>query len=223
MSNGNEAWFRAPASWDASGQDAQSITEAEQSLLAAESAATAMTAAGDAVTWESRRHELEEAVAVSARSLEHALRSAGLNELAALEFRLASLVRTLENARPPMSFGEVALEAEIIAALVARPVGTAADGHARKEAEVDALLQRLSVADSRKLVTRIEKRIASDALVLGFYALSSERRTRLLGTLRGAAKREAMATEPARRAALAARSAVVFPAQPPAMSAKDKP
>lgn len=214
MSNGrNEAWFRAPASWDASGHDAQSISEVERALLAAESTAGAMAAAGDAVTWEARRHELEEAVSLAARCLETALRSSGLNELSAQELRLADLVRALENARPPTSFGEVALEAEIIAALVARPVGTASDGYARKEAEVDALLRELSVADSRRLVSRIEKRNPSDALVLGFYALSSERRTRLLATLRGAAKREAMAGEPARRAALAARASVVFPAQ----------
>jgi hypothetical protein len=67
------------------------------------------------------------------------------------------------------------------------------DGHARKEAAIDALLRRLSVIDSRALIARIERRAASDAFVAGFSTLARDRRSRLLATLRGAAWRASQA------------------------------
>jgi hypothetical protein len=214
-----------PQSWEIeespSGRNARAAADAEHALTVAEGVLDAVRAANDPASWEARRRELEQAVAISARTLESALRGAGPHELGALEFRLADVVRTMEALRPPASFGPVALEAEIIAALAVKPAGAALTGHARKEAVLDALLRRLGVADSRALVARIEKRIAGDALVDGFQALAVERRVRLLATLRGAARREAQAGEAARRAALAAAKVTGVPAEP--VAAKDEP
>ncbi|HEU4728110.1 MAG TPA: hypothetical protein VFT22_09485 [Kofleriaceae bacterium] len=200
-----------PGSWDAGGSfggTAGAVEDAERALLAAEAALDAFRVATNPVTWEARRHDLEQGIAVTARALDAALRGVGPHDLAAIEFRLAELVRALVSARPPE---RIALEAELIAALAARPAGSDLEGHARKEAAIDALLRRLGVADSRTLLARIERRAAGDALVAWFHALAEGRRERLLGTLRGAPRREARASEAARRSALAAgEAAAVF-------------
>lgn len=202
--------------WDREPKDLQGADEAEQALVAAEAVLAAMSAAADPASWEGRRRELEEAVAISGRTLEAALRNAGMHDLAALEFRLAALARALEVARPPAGIGELALEAELLAAIQRRPEGTAHDGHARKEQEVDALLRRLGVADSRALIARITRRSPHDALAGAFHTLAPDRRERLVATLQGAARREVQAGEAARRAALAAgKSAAVFAAPRP--------
>jgi hypothetical protein len=192
-------------------EDLEGAAEAEQALVVAEARLAAMSAAGDAASWESLRRELEQAVAISGRTLEAALRHAGMHDLAALEFRLAAVVRALEAARPPVSVGEVALEAELVAAILRKPEGTAHDGHARKEQAIDALLRRLGIADSRALVARIAQRSPGDVLASAFHTLTTDRRERLVATLQGAARREVQAGEAARRAALAAgKSAAVF-------------
>lgn len=209
-------WPRPLAPWDAEPrQDVQAIAEAERALIAAEAALEAVHQTTDPTVWEARRGELEQAIAVSAQTLEVALRGVGTHDLAALEFRLAAVVRALDAARPPDSYAAVVLEAEILAALQARPTGPALEGHARKELAINALFRRLGLTDSRILATRIEKRPCGDALVAAFYALGSERRERLVATLRDATRREVRASESSRRAAIAARSASVFAAWPP--------
>jgi hypothetical protein len=223
MSNGSKVelpWVAVvgptrPGSWDVDERGFCGTTcvveEAERALIAAEAAHEAFRASTDPVTWEARRHDLEQSVAVSARTLEAALRGVGPHDLGALEFRLAELVRALETARSPE---RVAFEAAIIAALAARPIGVALESEARKEAAVDVLLRRLSVADSRALVARIENQVVGDALVAWFYALANGRRERLLGTLRDAPRREVRASEAARRAARAACEAAAMFAGP---------
>jgi hypothetical protein len=196
-------------------EDAQAIAAAERALIAAEAALEAVHDTSDPAAWEARRGELEQAVAVSAQTVEAALRGAGTQDLAALELRLAALVRALAAARPPERFAAVVLEAEIVAALQVRPAGPALEGHARKELAINALFRRLGLTDSRVLATRIDKRPRGDALVAAFYALGSERRERLVATLRDATRREVRASESSRRAALADRSASVLAAWPP--------
>jgi hypothetical protein len=191
------------ASEHGAGDAARALTAAEAVLVRVRAASAPEDPEALGV-WEAGRRELEQAIAISGRALEAALRSARAGELGELELRLAALVRGLAALRSPASFGVVALEAEITAALAAPRVGGAHDGNAHKEAAVDALLHRLSVADSRALVARLERRAAGDALVAGWEALTAERRERLLQTLRGAARREVQAGEAARRAAGAA-------------------
>jgi len=219
MSNGSRnppPWPRPRAPWDAEPRgDADAIAEAERALIAAEAALEAVHQTTEPGTWEARRGELEQAVTTSAQTLEAALRGVGTHDLAALELRLAALVRALDAARPPDSYAAVVLEAEIVAALQARPAGPALEGHARKELAINALFRRLGLTDSRILATRIEKRPRGDALVAAFYALGSERRERLGATLRDATRREVRAGEPVRRAALADRRASVLAAWPP--------
>jgi len=206
-------WPATMPSRDGSRGSRQLVEDAERELVAAETAYAAVTAAGEPEGWEARRRDLEQAIAVAARTLDAALRAGGPQDLGALELRLAALVGGFAELRPPASYGPVAFESELCQVLAAPLVGGAHDGYARKEAALDELLRLLSVADSRALVARIEKPHPEDALATGFRGLATERRARLLATLRGAARREAQAGEAARRAVLAAARAGGAPAK----------
>lgn len=116
------------------------------------------------------------------------------------------------------SRGAIALETELMTALVDTPAGASYDGQARKELAIDTLFRRLGIAESRALAARLESPQPTDALAQAFAALSAQRRGRLLATLRNARRREIAASDAARRAARVASTArpTVFVLRPPA-------
>jgi len=160
--------------------------------------------AQDPRVWEAKHVRLQEEITTSTAALEKAQElQVDSDTLTALQTRLTKLRRAAAEAKPPER-SELALEPEICAALVAKPQGSAHEGHHRKEMTLQALFQQLDVADSRALLWRIKQCLPEDKLVAAFHELAPARQAHLLETLADAGRREAVAAEPARRAALPA-------------------
>jgi hypothetical protein len=99
-----------------------------------------------------------------------------------------------DDAPLPSQWCEVALEAEIAAALVATPlpgerISTAFE---RKEHELAAIFLRLSVADARSLYRRLTIPAATDPIAIKFGQMVIDRRQRLTTFLADARRREAL-------------------------------
>lgn len=94
----------------------------------------------------------------------------------------------------PITWRQVALEAEILAALATAPEAheTVALAFARKERELVALFGRLTVLDAMELHRRLSLDLHDDPIALGFRRLVVDRRVRLLSYLAGARRREAI-------------------------------
>jgi hypothetical protein len=87
------------------------------------------------------------------------------------------------------------LDAQLIAILDTplAPGETAMAGFARKEAELIAVLAKLGAIEARALHTRLARPAANDALAGKLARLTIERRSRVLGFLADARRREAIA------------------------------
>jgi hypothetical protein len=88
----------------------------------------------------------------------------------------------------------VALEAQILACLESRPEPreTVDLAFRRKERDLMALFDQLSVTDARELNRRLSRQWAGDSVAAAFSRLISERRSRLLAFLADARRREAL-------------------------------
>jgi len=88
---------------------------------------------------------------------------------------------------------EVALEMEILAVLDAPPEAheQIAFAFQRKERELRALFDRLTVKDSRELVRRLTLRMTGDRIAERMERLNADRRYRLIAFLGDARRREA--------------------------------
>jgi len=143
-------------------------------------------------------------IATSATAFENAKElQADAGTLAALNQQIIALGQAAAEAKAPQG-SALALESEICAALAAASEGSARDGHHRMQATLEALFQRLDVAESRALLRRIAEGLPEDKLVAAFHKLDQPRRDKLEATLRDARRRQAVPAEPARRAALEA-------------------
>jgi len=168
----------------------------------------------DPRVWQAKHKGLQEEISKSTEALENAKHlHVDADTLTALQSRITTLGDAAAEVKPPER-SELALESEIYAVLTAKPQGSAYEGHHRKELMLDALFQQFDVADSRALLGRIKQCLPEDNLAAAFHGLDPARQTKLLKTLADAGRREAVAAEPARRAALqaereAARSGVL--------------
>ncbi|MEO9157022.1 MAG: hypothetical protein ABI591_15525 [Kofleriaceae bacterium] len=120
-------------------------------------------------------------------------------QLDAMEQRLARLRKVSAETPIPSGFTRLANEDELLAVVTAKPVGSAQAGFPRKEAEVRSVLERLSAAESRALVARINKPVPDDLLAAAINNpgnLSPQRRQRVLDFLQGARAREARRPQP---------------------------
>jgi hypothetical protein len=179
----------------------EAIAETQRRLNFAAHQLEGVQRARDVEAWEASHTRLEQEIATSAEALENArLLQVDDDTLAAWQTRMTTLRRAAAAARPPEQ-PALALESEICAALTAPPEGSAEAGHLRKERAIQALFQQLDVADSRALQRRIHQRLLEDRLVAAFHELAPSRQAKLLETLEDAGRREAVAAEPARRAA----------------------
>jgi hypothetical protein len=93
-----------------------------------------------------------------------------------------------------LTWNAVELEAEILAVLDRAP--TAGEqlefAFRRKEAELLAVFDRLTVRDARELHRRLELLLPGDPIASRFVRLIGPRRVRLLAFLEGARRREAL-------------------------------
>jgi hypothetical protein len=180
-------------------QDA--IAEVQRQLMFADHQLEGVQRAHDVRAWDANHTRLQAQIATSIEALEKAQRlEVDAGTLTAWQTRLATLREAAAAAKPPER-AALALEAEICAALAAKPPGSAEAGHDRKEVTIKALFQQLDVADSRTLLARIHHCRPEDLLVAAFHEIDPSRQANLLQTLKGAGRREAVAAEPARRAA----------------------
>lgn len=188
-------------------QDA--IAETQRRLNFAYHQLEAVQRAHDLRGWETNYTRLQDEIASSTTALEKANElQVDAGTLTALQTRIITLSQAATAAKPPKQ-PELPLESEIYVALTAKPEGSAETGHQRKEMAIHAVFQQLDVANSRALLRRINQGLPDDRLAAAFHELTPSRQARLLQTLADASKREAMAAEPAGRAARAASREVV--------------
>ncbi|MEO7734084.1 MAG: hypothetical protein ABIY55_24180, partial [Kofleriaceae bacterium] len=158
-------------------------------------------AANDRDAWQTARDKLGSAVRSATKAIEKARgvckdAAPASAQLAQLEDRLHTLrAETAAVGEPPRGYNEVALEADLLAAIRRHPEGDARGGFQRKEDEIRALMVRLSSDQSRNLATRIKKQRPGDTLAAAFVTasnLGADRQERLLQVLGGAPRREAL-------------------------------
>jgi hypothetical protein len=179
----------------------EAIAEIQRQLNSAAHQLEGVQRARDLQAWEASYTRLQVEIASSIEALEQAKQlQVDAATLTALQTQMTTLHQAAAAAKPPKR-PELALESEISAALTAPHEGSAEAGHHRKERTIQALFQRLDVADSRALRRRIHQRLPEDRLVTAFHELVPSRQTKLQETLEDAGRREAVAAEPARRAA----------------------
>lgn len=93
-----------------------------------------------------------------------------------------------------MAYATVELEAQILETLAAPtdPDERREVAFRRKERALEAIFERLSVADSRELHRRLTLMLPEDPIAAQFGRLIAERRARLLAFLADARRREAL-------------------------------
>ncbi len=183
----------------------QAVTLAARDVEAAELARVDVVhahAANDRDAWQTTRDKLGSAVRAATKSIENAravckgAAPASVAQVAQLDGQLQLLrAESTTIAEPPRGYDDVALEAELLAAVRRHPEGDARGGFQRKEDEIRALMVRLSPDESRNLATRIKKQRPGDALAAAFATpsnLGTDRQERLLRVLGGAPRRESL-------------------------------
>lgn len=88
----------------------------------------------------------------------------------------------------------VALESQILERLESRPESheTVELAFRRKERDLVALFEQLTLPDARELSRRLSRQLAGDQVAVAFSRLIGERRARLLAFLANAPRREAL-------------------------------
>ena len=175
----------------------RTVSELEIALIGVQRA----TEANDLPTWTTKRHALDAELAEANRAIERAASGAEVepHRIAELRTRYAVAITTASaNAIPPRGFAAISIEAELLAAVRARPEGGYKVGLDRKEEALRVLLDRLDPVESRRLVARVNNPVPEDELAAAFRKtsnLGSERLARLLSFAKDAPRRAAIRAE----------------------------
>jgi hypothetical protein len=158
--------------------------------------------ANDPARWSGERTRLERAIR-DAHQARDRIRSLQDERTREQTQRAASAERQLESLEAsvsqlgdaPIGFAHVPGETEIERVLDAPMEGGAAAGFQKKEAQLRARFDELSVTDSRAVASRLRRARPNDPVAARFARMTADRRQRLLQYLDNAARRAAVRRE----------------------------